>query len=115
MKRAGQDREKEKKEDTEAQINNLKMTVDALTKDIEELKMQVAELQDQMKRAGQDREKENKNFQVEVADQRATRTLLSKALGVLKGFYEKAALVQSRAKAASGAAAKSMQAPPPPG
>merc|ERR1719324_1418213 len=84
----------QEKEATEAKIEDLKMTVDALTKTIEELKAEVAELQDQMKKAGQDREKANKDFQVVVADQRATQKLITTALGVLKGFYEKAALVQ---------------------
>merc|ERR1719316_1535946 len=58
--------------------------------------MEIAEMQVQMKRAGEDREKENKNFQMEIADQRATQKLLNAALGVLKGFYDKAALVQKK-------------------
>merc|ERR1719389_73106 len=61
-----------------------------------------------MKRAGEDREKQNKEFQVTVADQRATQKPLAAALNILKGFYEKAALVQQ-------ATEKQMagQAPPP--
>merc|ERR1719223_1483927 len=43
----------------------------------------------QMKRAGEDREKENKEFQMTVADQRATQKLLQAALEILKGFYDK--------------------------
>merc|ERR1719198_1018282 len=39
----------------------------------------------------------NKEFQTTVADQRATQKLLAAALNVLKGFYEKAALVQTKA------------------
>merc|ERR1719162_1302441 len=42
-----------------------------------------------MKRAGEDREKENKEFQMTVADQRATQKLLQAALEILKGFYDK--------------------------
>merc|ERR1719310_2642557 len=57
-----------------------------------------------MKRAGEDREKQNKEFQVVVADQRATQKLLTAALGVLKGFYEKAALVQKSAVSKSTSA-----------
>merc|ERR1719335_520640 len=51
----------------------------------------------------------NKEFQMTVADQRATQKLLTAALGILKGFYEKAALVQKTTsqKEVSG------QAPPP--
>jgi len=86
------------------------MNIDELTRAIEQLKAEVAELQVQMKRAGEDREKQNKEFQVTVADQRATQKLLAAALNILKGFYEKAALVQKNAKAAQPAGP-----PPPPG
>merc|ERR1719261_656041 len=44
-------------------------------------------------------------FQITVADQRATQTLLQKALDVLKGFYDKKALLQTGQPAG----------PPPPG
>merc|ERR1719178_575008 len=93
--------------DLEAKIDDLTMTVDSLTKELEVLKADVADLQVQMKRAGEDREKQNKEFQTVVADQRATQKLLEAALGILKGFYEKAALMQEQADAADG------QAPPP--
>merc|ERR1719213_1121441 len=62
-----------------------------------------------MKRAGEDREKVNKEFQTTVADQRATQKLLAAALNILKGFYEKAALVQKSAVAK----AANVQASPP--
>merc|ERR1740133_839774 len=95
--------------DLEAKIEDLAMQIDTLAKEIEVLKADVAELQVQMKRAGEDREKQNKEFQVTVADQRATQKLLAAALNILKGFYEKAALVQQKAsKAPAGP-------PPPPG
>merc|ERR1719272_2424319 len=95
--------------DPEAKIADLAMQVDTLAKEIEVLKADVAELQVQMKRAGEDREKQNKEFQVTVADQRATAKLLAAALNILKGFYDKAALLQKQAstKQATG------QAPPP--
>merc|ERR1719364_413936 len=85
------------KADLEAKIDDLTMTVDTLSKEIEALKAEIADLSTQMKRAGEDREKQNKEFQVVVADQRATQKLLEAALGILKGFYEKAALVQKKA------------------
>merc|ERR1719305_1185954 len=65
------------KADLEAKIDDLAMTIDTLAKEIETLKADVAELQVQMKRAGEDREKQNKEFQVTVADQRATQKLLA--------------------------------------
>merc|ERR1719439_529451 len=97
------------KADLQAKIEDLTMTIDELTRAIEQLKAEVAELQVQMKRAGEDREKENKEFQTTVADQRATQKLLAAALNILKGFYDKASLVQKKAdqKVAAG------QAPPP--
>merc|ERR1719498_1513789 len=53
----------------------------------------------QMKRAGEDRELENKDYQLVVADQRATEKLLEGSLAILKGFYDKMALVQKSASA----------------
>jgi hypothetical protein len=78
-----------------AKIDDLLSTIDELDKAMEVIKSEIAEMHTQMKRAGEDREKENKNFQMEVSDQRATQKLLNAALGVLKGFYNKAALVQN--------------------
>merc|ERR1719217_1066571 len=66
------------------------MTLDELTKAIDALNAQIAELRKQMKRAGENREIANKDFQLTVADQRATQKLLTAALNVLKGFYENA-------------------------
>jgi len=96
------------KADLEAKIDDLTMTVDTLSKEIEALKAEIADLSTQMKRAGEDREKQNKEFQVVVADQRATQKLLEAALGILKGFYEKAALMQK------GTATKLASAQEPP-
>jgi len=96
--------------DLGAKIDDLTMSVDTLAKDIENLKADVVELQTQLKKAGEDREKQNKELQVVVADQRATQKLLAAALNILKGFYDKAALLQ---KSASAQATELQQAPPP--
>merc|ERR1719440_1254107 len=108
MKRAGEDREEREKSDLIAKIEDLEMTIQTLTKAIDQLKSEVAEMQVQLKRAGEDREKQNKEFQQTVADQRATQKLLAAALNILKGFYEKkaAAFVQMQQPAGP---------PPPPG
>jgi len=97
------------RDDLVAKIDDLASTIDSLAKAIEVLKAEVAEMQVQMKRAGEDREKANKDFQTTVADQRATQKLLAAALNILKGFYEKAALMQKSVeqKQVTG------QAPPP--
>merc|ERR1719473_2308184 len=103
--------ETEKKErerqDLEARIEDLELTIKTLTEQIDALKAEIAEMQVQMKRAGEDREKENKEFQQTVADQRASVVLLNKALEILSGFYNKAALLQQKQEPAGP--------PPPPG
>jgi len=97
------------RDDLVAKIDDLASTIDQLAKAIETLKAEVAEMQVQMKRAGEDREKANKEFQTTVADQRATQKLLTAALGILKGFYEKAALAQIKSHDQQQVG----QAPPP--
>merc|ERR1712138_156673 len=101
-------KEREKKDLTEL-IDDLTMTIDELAKAIEQLKTEIAEMQVQMKRAGEDREKQNKEFQMTVADQRATQKLLAQALNVLKGFYSK------KAKALLQTSQEPAGPPPPPG
>jgi len=98
------------KSDLEAKIEDLKMTIKTLTEEIDTLKSEISEMQVQLKRAGEDREKQNKEFQMTVADQRATQKLLTAALNVLQDFYGKAAaaaLVQQGQEPAGP--------PPPPG
>ena len=103
----------EKKEraesDLTAKIEDLESTIDQLTKAIDTLKSEIAEMQVQMKRAGEDREKQNKEFQMTVADQRATQKLLAAALNILKGFYAK------KAAAAMLQTGQPAGPPPPPG
>jgi len=70
-----------------AHIDDLKSTIETLTKDIAQKKADIADMQVQMKRAGEDREAENHMFQQTVADQRATQQILTKALDRLKKVY----------------------------
>ena len=86
-------KEREKK-DLIAKIEDLEMTIDELTKAIEGLKAEIAEMQVQLKRAGEDREKQNREFQSTVADQREAQKMLQAALNILAEFYGKAALLQ---------------------
>merc|ERR1719183_561140 len=58
-----------------------------LGKDIEEMEVQ-------MKKASEEREASNHEFQVAVTDQRATQTILKKALAKLESFYGKKTLLQ---------------------
>merc|ERR1712176_1403327 len=89
-------KEREKK-DLIAKIEDLEMTIKALTEAIDTLKAEIAEMQVQLKRMGEDREKENKEFQTTVADQRATAKLLKAALTILEDFYGKKSLLQEPA------------------
>merc|ERR1719324_63169 len=86
------------KDEAIEKIEALQATIDTLTKEIADLKLQVADGQTAMKRAGEDREIENKDFQLTIADQRATQKVLTAALSILKGFYDKAALIATKAK-----------------
>jgi DNA repair exonuclease SbcCD ATPase subunit len=103
------EKKEREKADLIAKIEDLEMTIKELTDAIERLKAEIAEMQVQLKRAGEDREKENKEFQMTVADQRATQKLLTAALNILKGFYEK------KAKAALLQTGQPAVPPPPPG
>jgi len=85
------------KADLEAKIDDYADTIQTLTKEITELKRAIAEAQTEFKRAGEDREKQNADYQVTLADQRATQKLLRGALKALKSFYD-AALLQSGGK-----------------
>jgi len=103
------EKKEREKSDLIAKIEDLEMTIKTLTQEIETLMSEISEMQVQMKRAGEDREKENKEFQMTVADQRATQKLLTAALNILKGFYAKkakAVLLQKQEPAGP---------PPPPG
>jgi len=102
------ERKTREKEDLKKLIGELEIQIGELEKAIETLKMEIAEMERQMKAAGEDREKANKDFQLTVADQRASIKLLNAALGVLKSFYEK------KAKAAALMQASKKAGPPPP-
>merc|ERR1719191_1158889 len=103
------ERKTREKEDLKKLISELEIQIGELEKAIETLKMEIAEMERQMKEAGEEREKANKEFQLTVADQRASIKLLNAALGVLKSFYDK------KAKAALMQASKKAGPPPPPG
>jgi len=92
----------ERRKDLEANIDDLANVMRKLQDEIDGAKAQISEAQAEIKTAGQRREDEYKEFQAVVADQRATQSILQKALGKLKDFYHKgigqASFVQSGAK-----------------
>ena len=92
------ERKEREKQDLLALIEDLNLTIKTLSAEIDTLKSEIAELNTELKRAGEDREKQNKEFQQVVADQRASVQLLTAALEILKGFYDKeeAALLQQK-------------------
>merc|ERR1719456_387716 len=97
------------KEDLTAQIDDLTNRIATLTSELDNLRANIAEMQDQMKRAGEDREIENVEFNKVVQDQRATMKLLNGALNALKGFYG----IQKKAVAVSKSSQPAGPAPPP--
>jgi len=90
----------EAKADLETLIKNLDSTVATLTDDIAALETSVATMQTELKRAAVDRIAESQDFQKTVNEQKATQTVLQKALDRLNAFYaKKAAFVQQSKKA----------------
>lgn len=79
----------EVKEDLEAKMNSLSALMEKLSKEIAEAKKQISAVSTEVKKASQAREAQNSEFQTTVADQRATQSILNKALLRLKDFYTK--------------------------
>merc|ERR1719487_2142852 len=79
------------KEDLEGKMDQLSKQIEQLEKEIAEAKQQVADTEIAIKKASETREAENAEYQTVVADQRATQTILKKALKKLESFYKKAA------------------------
>jgi len=91
------ERKEAEKQDLLALIEDLQLQIKTLTGEIDTLISEIKELNLNMKRGGEDREKENKEFQAVVADQRASQKLLTAALDILKGVYDKALLQEGQA------------------
>jgi len=91
----------DQKQDLEALIAKLSKLIKKLGNEIADANGQIADSEVAIKKASQVREGENAEFQVTVADQRATQDILNKALARLKEFYKKAeggALLQKAAQ-----------------
>merc|ERR1719498_1176663 len=74
-------------ESLQAQMADLKKTIEKLTKDIDSSKAAVAEAKNQMKRASETREADNADFQTTVSDHRVMSMILTKALDRMKQVY----------------------------
>jgi len=77
------------KNDLEEKLDTLAKLIEKLQSEINDHKAQIADTEVEIKKAGQAREGENAEFQTVVADQRATQSILTKALQKLKDFYHK--------------------------
>jgi predicted RNase H-like nuclease (RuvC/YqgF family) len=84
---AQQEAAKEKIADLTAEIDEKSATVETLASEISVLQEQVTEMNKQLKRASEDRELANKEFQLTVADQRATQEVLERVLDRLGKVY----------------------------
>merc|ERR1719313_468250 len=80
--------------DLQALIETSKATIDTLTSEMAQLQKDIEEMEVQMKKASEEREASNHEFQIAVTDQRATQTILKKALARLEEFYGKKTLLQ---------------------
>merc|ERR550514_2460016 len=100
---------KREQADAEAKLADHTSAIATLTTAVEADHKAIFEMRTQLKKLSEDRAAANKDFQMTVADQQATQKLLTAALGVLKGFYEKQSLLQGKAAGAQ----RQMPAPPP--
>jgi predicted nucleic acid-binding Zn-ribbon protein len=80
----------EQKDDLEEKMDELEALIKKLDEEISDAKKQIEETQIGVKKASQTREEQNVEYQATVSDQRATQTILTKALDKLKSFYKKA-------------------------
>merc|ERR1719263_1725622 len=80
----------EQKEDLEEKMDELEALIKKLDEEISDAKTQIDETTVGVKKASQTREEQNADYQATVSDQRATQTILTKALDKLKSFYKKA-------------------------
>jgi hypothetical protein len=77
------------KKDLETKIEQLQALMEKLAQEIGEAQTQIADTKTEILKASQNREAENAEFQITVADQRATQAILKKALLRMEVFYKK--------------------------
>jgi len=97
----------ELRKDLEEKVDQLSTLIKRLEAEIGEAKVRIASAAVEIKKAGQNRELENADYQRTVADQRATQSILQKALQKLKDFY-----VKNMGKAVGTLLQRGVQEPP---
>merc|ERR1719454_757987 len=70
-----------------SKVDDLELTIKTVGESIDSIRAEITELGVQLKQAAQERKKQQQEFQMTIADQRATQKLLGQALSVLKSFY----------------------------
>merc|ERR1740138_2034984 len=100
-------------EDLTTKINDLASEIDTLEKEIAALKAEIVETTIELQRSAELRVKQNKEYQSAIADQKATQSILKKALDRLGKFYAEQFL-QLKAKHRHTKQEPGAAAPPPP-
>merc|ERR1719478_1293735 len=99
--------------DLTTKINDLTSSIDTLEKEIAALKKEILETTIELQRSAELRVKQNKEYQSAIADQKATQSILKKALDRLGKFYAEQ-FVQLKAKHRHTKQEPGAAAPPPP-
>merc|ERR1719174_3580758 len=99
--------------DLTTKINDLTSSIDTLSKEIAALKAEILETTIELQRSAELRVKQNKEYQSAIADQKATQSILKKALDRLGKFYAEQFL-QLKAKHRHTKQEPGAAAPPPP-
>jgi hypothetical protein len=99
--------------DLTTKINDLTSSIDTLEKEIAALKAEILETTIELQRSAELRVKQNKEYQSAIADQKATQSILKKALDRLGKFYAEQFL-QLKAKHRHTKQEPGAAAPPPP-
>jgi outer membrane murein-binding lipoprotein Lpp len=100
--------------DITTKVNDLTSAIASLGDDIAALRKEIEDTKIEMQRANELRISQNKEFQETLSDQRATQSILKKALDRLAKFYSQNSLVQLSTKASKAKQEPGAAAPPPP-
>jgi hypothetical protein len=86
----------DKKKELETAREDLTLFIEKYEEEVAADKAEIANMLVELKKASENRAAENKDFQMTINDQRATATILKKALDKLRSFYaKKAAFLQT--------------------
>jgi len=101
----------EHKDDLDHELAHLEDEIGTKTDEEKRFEQEIYEAQVEMRKAGLNREEENKEFQVVIADQRATQKILGMAVKRLNEFYDTKADGSAKMFAADGSVNLLQQVP----